>query len=190
MRCLILRTVSVPNEGRQIATGVLCAKHVAQLGIDPARKIVGKARLLSEDRVTFSLMRHLLAGGWTILQYHPPGGQAAWGVRLDQQMVYLDILAYRDNVALVLENKRCFDRRDIEKLRRMRNSPEVVRQILDYVRTRCVLADVPLPSSPKILWGHGYSGKQRETCIPSVILLHVAPDFKIAALPPLEFAFP
>ena len=117
--------------------------------------------MASEDFVSYSLMRYLKKIGWDILQYHPPGGQANFALKVSGEIVYPDIIAYKQGYILTMENKSKFAISDINKLKKMISDDGCKKLLIGYTSDYLVKNQIQLQPHFDFLWGHGYSGKER-----------------------------
>src|SRR5690242_4978462 len=118
--------------------------------------------MVSEDFVSYSILKWLKARDWTVLQYHPPGGGAAYPVRFSNGgIIYPDITAYKARELLVLENKARFSQKDVKKLRRLVADSGACKCVRDYARAKALARPRRVPHNARIRVGHGYGGKSR-----------------------------
>ncbi len=133
--------------------------------------------MLSEDDVTFAIMRWLQVQGWTIVQYHPPGGQASISVVVGNRRVVPDIVAVRDSVILICENKGRQSAEDISKLLEMKRDLDAMVHLRSIVENR-LRQEGSLSTSRN--WGielaHGYSEDFRDAGHQELTYLLVASD--------------
>jgi hypothetical protein len=126
---------------------------------------VAKARP-SEDFVSYSILKHLTALGWTILQYHPPGGGAAFPVRFgDGRIIYPDITAAKAARLLVVENKSRFDPNDVEKLRQVAADKCACACIRSFAVAKAAQKRIKVVNYVDIRFAHGYAGKANEPLV-------------------------
>jgi hypothetical protein len=71
---------------------------------------------MDETFVTISINKFLLSKKFIILQSIPPGHQGSIYLKINNKMVYPDIIAFNQHTFLVGENKKTFDDSDIKKL--------------------------------------------------------------------------
>lgn len=128
----------------------------------------------TEEFVTYAIMRFALGRGWEVVQYHPPGGQAAFAVRLGGSVVYPDMIAYRNGIIMVAENKALFDESDVRKLRRMMQCKSAICQIKEYVGDCCRNRRIPMADQCEVVCGHGFAGVIPGEPLQDVHLLHVS----------------
>lgn len=127
----------------------------------------------TEDFVSYSILKFLLAEHWVILQYHPPGGGAAFPVHTTAgQVIYPDITATKKSDLLVLENKARFNRDDIEKLLRLHADDAACACIRNYARAKGIAKERRNNQDLNIRVGHGFSGRIRDA-LTDVELFHV-----------------
>ncbi len=112
----------------------------------------------SEDDVTYCIMQFLKKHRWEILQYHPPGGQANFAIKTKIGVVFPDIVAIKEGVILIVENKRSQSKEDIKKLAMMLQDKSVHQQIVSHCITCCRTNGIPAESSYTIKWAHGFGG--------------------------------
>lgn len=136
--------------------------------------------MVSEDFVTNSIMKFLQNRRWQIIQYHPPGGQACMSIKILGDVVVPDIIAYKPNNIIVIENKPRFNVNDIDKLIKMMSDEEVIIQIRDYIQS-CRRARGLLTADDELIiyWAHGYSGKLREIPLRDINLINVTDEGNI-----------
>ncbi|RYD02610.1 hypothetical protein N752_25110 [Desulforamulus aquiferis] len=113
--------------------------------------------MASEDFVSYSIMKYFQQEGWYILQYHPPGGQACFAVPVLGDITYPDIIAYKHNKIMVMENKGRYSQSDIEKLTKLMSDPNALRHIKEFTKTYCIQHKLPFPTVLEFFYGHGYS---------------------------------
>lgn len=142
--------------------------------------------MASEDFVSYKIMRYLKGENWNILQYHPPGGQAGLAIKVWGKIVFPDLLAYKSNLIIVMENKPRFNKEDIKKLERMMSDKDALNQIRDFVSEYCKKNDLETQRSISIIWGHGFSGKWPNVSHKYINLVHVGIDGSITIGPPEE----
>ncbi|MGD6960070.1 hypothetical protein ACQCWA_20830 [Rossellomorea aquimaris] len=129
--------------------------------------------MLSEDYVTYYIMKELKRHGWEIVQYHPPGGQASFGVYILEKLIYLDIIAFKESDILIFENKSRYDVGDIMKLQLLLKDTKALLQITDYINNYCEIHNLPLIKGGIINGVHGYSGKRRSNALEDIHLVNV-----------------
>ncbi|MQF48655.1 hypothetical protein FIM08_01960 [SAR202 cluster bacterium AC-647-N09_OGT_505m] len=128
----------------------------------------------NEDFVSRSIFDFLRESDWTIVHYHPPGGQAGFGVTLESKKFLVpDLIAVKDNVILIVENKSVFSISDVKKLRTIGSSVSAVKQIVNYTKRFLEVNHLPIPQTYNILLSHGYSGSSTDTALSDVILMNV-----------------
>lgn len=130
--------------------------------------------MASEDTVSYTIMTALRNNQWSILHYHPPGGQAAWGIHIAGELIFLDILAYKNGKVVLAENKGRFNAGDIEKLRRLMNDESAVEQVRTFIKSRCIAWGIVWENNLQFCLVHGYSGKPVVVQLPDVNLAHVS----------------
>ncbi|HJR06622.1 MAG TPA: hypothetical protein VJ842_05145 [Pyrinomonadaceae bacterium] len=130
--------------------------------------------MASENFVSYSIMMALKKEQWAVPHYHPPGGQAAWGIYVSEELVYLDILAYKEGTVLLVENKAKFSRKDIEKLRRIISDKSAIEQVKEFVSSRYEVDRVNVGLQFCLV--HGYSGTVVSDSLPDVNLIYVHED--------------
>ncbi|HJQ32940.1 MAG TPA: hypothetical protein VJ866_12210 [Pyrinomonadaceae bacterium] len=132
--------------------------------------------MASENLVSYTLMKELRGKGWRILHYHPPGGQAAWGLYVSGDLIFLDILAYRDGEVVLAENKGRFNQGDVDKLERIIADELAINQVREFIRNQCVAHRVTWDKNLRFYLVHGYSGRTIRTPLVNVNLAHVSDD--------------
>lgn len=138
--------------------------------------------MLSEDYVTYYIMKELKKHGWEIVQYHPPGGQASFGVYILGKLIYLDIIAFKGLNILIFENKSKYDGGDILKLEILLKDTTALSQIINYINNFCEIHNLPLIEQAIISGVHGYSGKKRNKAIKDIHLVNVESNGKLLLL--------
>jgi len=131
--------------------------------------------MASEDFVSYSIMTALRDADWDIFHYHPPGGQAAWGIYVVGKLIYLDILAYKNSNVLLAENKGKFSNQDINKLRMILLDKSAQNQLQSFVRAQCTRLGLPCVKQLRFSLAHGYSGKLRAS-LEDINLIHVSEE--------------
>lgn len=139
--------------------------------------------ITSEDQITHSIMVHLRDLGWNIFQYHPPGGQANFGVMLGKNMVYPDIIASKDKDIFVIENKILFNTGDINKLVSMNQDKNIHNEIILHCHKCCKVHDIPIQKNQIIKWAHGFSGQYPSNPHEIVDLIYVKEDLTLKMIP-------
>lgn len=139
----------------------------------------------SENFVSYTIMNMLRKNDWRILQYHPPGGQAGWGVIVQGRSMYLDIIAYSNAQIVLAENKNRFNQGDIDKLEKIMNDPEAVLLIKEFVRTRCAVSGIECEKELHLAGVHGYAGGGNYSSLPNINLIHVSREGTITLRPSL-----
>ncbi len=128
---------------------------------------------MSEDFVSYSMMQFFKDNRWMIAQYHPPGGQASFGIRISGEMLYPDLIGCKDSRIVVVENKPRYNAEDIEKLRKMMADPGANGQIVSFVRNFCYTHNIKTYDTFALFWAHGFSGKQIPDPLPDVNLIYI-----------------
>jgi hypothetical protein len=146
--------------------------------------------MASEDTVSYTIMTALRNNQWNILHYHPPGGQAAWGIFIAGELIFLDILAYKNGKVVLAENKGRFNIGDIEKLRRLMHDESAVEQVRAFIESQCIAWGIDWDNHLQFYLVHGYSGKAADIPLSDVNLAHVSDSGVLTLLPsqlnPLE----
>jgi len=131
---------------------------------------------MSEDFVSFNIMRILQRNGWVIVQYHPPGGQASFGLNVSGEILYPDLIGYKDSMIVVLENKPSFDSGDVRKLRKIMQDASARNQIIKYVEDFCKDRSIGASGTLLLLWAHGFSARQPPNPLQDINLICVQDD--------------
>ncbi len=100
-------------------------------------------------------------------------------IRVFGKIVFPDLLAFKNNLILVMENKPHFNKADIKKLERMMSDKDAQKQITDFVSEYCQKKGLETHCSVQIILGHGFSGKRAKTPHKYVNLVHVGKDGSI-----------
>ena len=134
---------------------------------------------MTEEQVTRSVLQWLTDLGWDILDYDFPGGGTGRSFHIDdcvdktEGIVIPDVIAFKDGVILLFEDKSVDTWTDYEKVERIAKTVK----FLDLLR-----AAYPDKEICNIRWGIAYSGARRfidrvkDTCIDFVV--NVMPDSK------------
>lgn len=145
---------------------------------------------LTEDDVSFALLKALQKAGWQIYQYHAPGGQCDISLIGAFGRIAPDIIARRGKLVLVCENKGIFCLKDIEKLELARKDPDVELQLRNAVVGRLPINESDLIASDLvILWAHGYSTLKAPRALPAIfkdliqIIVNPTDETQVAAFP-------
>jgi len=127
-----------------------------------------------EDIVSHAVLRFFQGHGWHVLHYHPPGGQAAFSVTLDEDRIIPDMVALKNDVVYIIENKPVFCPTDMQKLTNYAASNNAVTATLQFVE-RVAAAKGLAYSTPFIVkFGHGFAGNlPPDVGWPSVSLFHL-----------------
>jgi len=129
--------------------------------------------MATEDHVSYNIMTNLKNNGWEIFQYHPPGGQACWGITVSNKIIYPDIVAYKSGVVITIENKGAYNDTDLKKLNNLINNKTAQEQIYDLISANCKIRNIDIPRHVKYLWGHGFYSKKDIQCLRHINLLRV-----------------
>jgi hypothetical protein len=81
---------------------------------------------MDETFVTISINNFLLSKKFIILQSIPPGHQGSIYLKINNKMVYPDIIAFNQHTFLVGENKKTFDDSDIKKLLELKKQKNII----------------------------------------------------------------
>lgn len=114
---------------------------------------------MTEEQVTRSIIKWLVDSGWEILDYDFPGGGTGrkfhirnGGSDKTKGIVIPDVIALRNDVILILENKSVDTLSDYEKIKQLAESSDFRGQL------KAAYPDVGIA---KIVWGIGFSGQQK-----------------------------
>ena len=117
--------------------------------------------IMTEEQVTKSILKWLVDSGWEILDYDFPGGGTGRKFHIGngrsdktKGIVIPDVIALRNDVILILENKSVDTLSDYEKIKQLAESSDF------RVQLEAAYPDI---SIVKVLWGVGYSGRQKYT---------------------------
>lgn len=116
---------------------------------------------MTEEQVTKSILTWLSGSGWEILDYDFPGGGTGRKFHVGngvsektKGIVIPDVIALRNNVILILENKSVDTLSDYEKIKQLAESRDFRGQL------EAAYPDVGIAN---VVWGIGYSGQQKYT---------------------------
>ena len=129
--------------------------------------------MVSEDFVSFNIMRFLQKNGWIIVQYHPPGGQASFSVNVSGESFYPDLIAYKDSQILVMENKPNYNSDDVDKLRKIMSSEEAKIRIIEHVTHFCKDHSFDVSNTFIFRWAHAFSGEPHPDPLQNINLMYV-----------------
>ena len=116
---------------------------------------------MTEEQVTKTILKWLVDSDWEILDYDFPGGGTGRKFHVGngrsektKGIVIPDIIALKNNVMLVLENKSVDTLSDYEKIKQFAESNDF------RVQLEAAYPDINIL---KVIWGIGYSGQQKYT---------------------------
>jgi hypothetical protein len=138
--------------------------------------------MVSEDFVSYSIMRYLQSKNWKIIHYHPPGGQPSMSIQLDEGRFVPDIIAIKNLQVLVAENKPIFSKSDINKLELIFSDPSLIHQISTFILKKESNIKKNQISELNYFWVHGYGGQSKGVSHPIINFLNVEPNGNIKIL--------
>ena len=92
--------------------------------------------MLSEGEITNEIKNFLIQKKWFIIQYSPPGGSLGNPYKLNDENIYIDIVAIKDQIAVIFENKSIFNKKDIEKLVEIKNDDQLINKINFFTKIK------------------------------------------------------
>jgi hypothetical protein len=139
--------------------------------------MVKERNTISEDFVTYNIMKFLKKDKWEIVQYHPPGGQAHIGISVSKEIIFPDIIANKKSKIIVAENKINFTESDIIKLNGVRTEEDAKLQIIQAVKDFCTSHGIPMAKQFQFFFVHGFIiGEKEEHTEDNVNLMGVRKD--------------
>lgn len=113
---------------------------------------------MDEEFITKSFLKFLIDRDWEILSYDFP--QSGTGISLqpnyklrrpetkNEGMITPDIIAFKDGIGLISENKLCFDRQDVNKLVKIRQGiySESVSKVFRDRQVKKLVLGIVLPN--------------------------------------------
>lgn len=129
--------------------------------------------VLSEGEITNEIKNFLIKKEWSIIQYSPPGGSLGNPYKLNNENIYIDIVAVKNQIAVIFENKSVFNKSDINKLNDIRNDTEVLRKI-NYFSSKKKQNKVS-----KLIFFHGHNKKFEGKIYNDINLFFIDNNYKI-----------
>ena len=77
---------------------------------------------MNEAKITLIIKNFLKKNNYFIIQCIPPGGQGGLNYKVNGRPVYPDIIAFKDGVMIIAENKPDYSESDLKKLVSLRES--------------------------------------------------------------------
>lgn len=118
----------------------------------------GEMDKMNEEFITKSFLKFLLTKGWEILSYDFPQSGTGLNLQLNQifrqpatkneGMITPDIIAFKDGIGLISENKLYFDRQDVDKLTKIRQGiySESLNRIFRGKQVNSLVLGIVLPN--------------------------------------------
>lgn len=141
----------------------------------------------TEDVVSYSVMRYLIARRWHILQYHAPGGQAAIHFDLlDGTRVVPDVMGYRDATLLVIECKGRYAESDVDKLQAMQRDAPLHAKAIALADQHALRENLPPPNIREAIFAHAFLGTASRTPQCTIGLIAVLSDGTLSSALPIH----
>lgn len=112
---------------------------------------------MDETFVTISINNFLLSKKFIILQSIPPGHQGSIYLKINNKMVYPDIIAFNQHTFLVGENKKTFDDSDIKKLLELKKQKNIIDVLNNEARLYSQAHELDFSRIENIRFFHGIS---------------------------------
>lgn len=122
--------------------------------------LYGETGKMNEEFITKSFIKFLMDKGWEILSYDFP--QSGTGVSLhlnqifrqpktkNEGMITPDIIAFKEGIGLISENKLYFEKQDIDKLEKLRRGvySEGLNKVFQERQVKKLIFGIILPNIP------------------------------------------
>lgn len=112
---------------------------------------------MDETFVTISINKFLLSKKFIILQSIPPGHQGSIYLKINNKMVYPDIIAFNQYTFLVGENKKTFHDSDIKKLLELKKQKNIIDVLNNEARLYSQAHKLDFSRIENIRFFHGIS---------------------------------
>ena len=119
---------------------------------------------MNEAKITQSIKNFLKKNNYFIIQCIPPGGQGGLNYKVNGRPVYPDIIAFKDGVMIIAENKPDYSEKKIKKLVSLRESENLYSKSEEILNHYFTLKSI---SSSKILKIELYLGFAESNVYPS-----------------------
>ncbi len=115
---------------------------------------------MDEEFITKSFLKFLIDKGWEILSYDFPQSGTGLGLQPNQTfrqpetknegMITPDIIAFKNGIGLISENKPYFEKQDIDKLEKIRQGiySESLNKVFEDKQVNKLVLGIVLPNIP------------------------------------------
>ena len=136
---------------------------------------------MNETFITSCITNFLKKNNYYIIQSISPGGQGSLNYKVNDKPIYPDILAFKDGVFIISENKPYFNESDHIKLNNLMHSKEVNSKSQFILNKYCESKEITLSKILKIEFFLGF-GESLRLPTDSINFFNVTKDGNVKLL--------